>query len=435
MPISIPSVWMRILGKCLAKHSADRGAQLQPLQVGVRVANAPEQVVFLVRGALAMHKGSVLVKADLRNAFGSIHRTAMLGALLKSEDCAGMQYFLAVNGDASTIRWTRTDDDTSETLSYQRGVAQGDPMSPLFFSEGLHPALQEIAKTKEAYLTISFLDDVFVVGSPTCATSLLEGGAFQAALNQHGTGLTLNTDKTLVYDPWHVHEARKSHPLGSLKAETKGTTILGAYVGDRDFILEELKKRLGEVEKLCKKLVDPEFNLEPQHAYAILRYCVTSKVNHLWRTTPPSVSKSMALRMDDLVWKTTAMIAGLPPDEGTWGKLGVREERARTIAALPFSLGGLGLGCALRNATTGHLAGFSACLKLTKHHHAEIHDWWLAKLQAREDKAPASHQNGGVLRTRGHQQDRLQARQLSRYSRAARDEQRETPAKYHIPLC
>ena len=135
-PIAVGEVVRRLVGKVLCMSLREEARDyLQPLQLGVGVKAGTEAAVHASRQWLhrnAGHVDKVLVKLDLRNAFNSVDRAAVLSAvrshLPEAACCADWCY-----GRSSRLRFG---DHVVESAA---GVQQGDPFGACVFRPGLAP--------------------------------------------------------------------------------------------------------------------------------------------------------------------------------------------------------------------------------------------------------------------------------------------------------
>ena len=96
-----------------------------------------------------------LLKLDFKNAFNTIMRDRVLEKVKENIP----DYLLHVSG---TFLNPTTLFCGDETISFNNGVQQGDPLEPMLFCL----VVDELAKSLESPLNLSYLDDATLGGSP-----------------------------------------------------------------------------------------------------------------------------------------------------------------------------------------------------------------------------------------------------------------------------
>ena len=159
-PIAIGSIYRRLAARIAAKHAATKLApRFRPVQLGVGVAGGAESAVHAVREYVAhhttdQHSNRILVKIDVKNAFNTIKRKAVLSEVHAM--CPEI-FNLALQSYGS-----RTPLFYGNRIIYSSsGVQQGDPLGPLGFALGINRAARNV--TSE--LNVWYLDDGTLGGS------------------------------------------------------------------------------------------------------------------------------------------------------------------------------------------------------------------------------------------------------------------------------
>eukprot|EP00971_Amphidinium_carterae_P222578 4417865-Amphidinium_carterae.1 len=127
----------RLVGKMLLPRVQDSvTSHLHPIQLGVGTPMGCEAVAHTVRqwrGRNANHATKALAQVDLSNALNEIDRAAFRGAVRRV--CPGLTPFVDMcYGSPSNLRLQ------NQCIHSARGVQQGDPLGPVLYALGMHPA-------------------------------------------------------------------------------------------------------------------------------------------------------------------------------------------------------------------------------------------------------------------------------------------------------
>ncbi|CAI7839188.1 unnamed protein product [Closterium sp. NIES-53] len=136
------------------------------------------------------HPNSLVLQADIANAFNSISRQAIATAL-QEPSLSSLQPFVKLTyGNPSRLHLDVS--FGSEPLTSERGVRQGDPLGPLLFAAGIHPSLREKAEAHPDVLCLAYADDVTFLGEQHATVAVFT--YFTSKLQQ--LGLTHNPQKS-----------------------------------------------------------------------------------------------------------------------------------------------------------------------------------------------------------------------------------------------
>ena len=226
---------------------------------------------------------------------------------------------------------------------------------PLFFSLGMRSALVAVkAKLKEGERLFAFLDDVYVI----CTSSrvlqvfqLLEAELYSKA------HISVHQGKTQIWnrggqEPSGAAEltaaARMEKPEAvvwrgdpMLSLADQGLIVLGAPVGQPEFVQARLVEKSGQHQKLLQMI--PHLQ-DVQAAWLLILYCAAPRANFLLRTVLPELTSEFARNHDEQLVQCLSRVlqAESFPTEVKIGK------------SMPLTLGGLGIGGAVG---TPHLEG------------------------------------------------------------------------------
>jgi hypothetical protein len=311
---------------------------------------------------------------DYLNGFCTVRRSKILKELMRRKDYAKIAFFLQWYAEDPGVLFHHENGEV-ETLSVGQGVDQGGALSPFFFSIAVHGVLEEINKMDGVHVAMGFLDDLFMTTSPETSKVLTVDGKVDALLEEEETGLKVNPGKTVVFDPWSELREGRDEDLEELlqrKVETGGIEILGAPLCGQDtgWLNDFLAVKVAGLKPLLERVTF----LEPQHAFHVLRHCVSSKLNYLWRSVPSHIAAGYASQADDLIWETICSILAVPEDPDMRASMGFNLPRARRIMFLPTGMGGGGFNSASRSIAGACTAGISAALKGVD---TACRDWWV----------------------------------------------------------
>ena len=184
-----------------------------------------------------------------------------------------------------------------------------------------------------------YLDDGEVVGSKQAL------GEVWDLLTREGEprGLFLSREKSEVFCP--LHDPTDQDPLsrGVTRAEEGGIKLLGAPIGDDQYVEEVLRRRLESMRSLVAELHTLE---DPHIEYTLLRSCFSfPKFAFALRTVDTSDHPDILQDFDLVVKEGIEGILGAPLPPLQWDQ-----------ASLPLSLGGLGLRRAAKHGAAAYLA-------------------------------------------------------------------------------
>ena len=353
-PIVCCDSWLRLLSKCVVEEEQRTLANhLVPLQVGVGTPGGTELVIHSVRAALDQNKDWCAITIDCRNAYGSIHRSAIhnqLDHLTQVTRTSLVQKYFQLFAEPSSPILTRG----SLRLKASQGVFQGDPLSPLLFSIGLDPVLKAVNRqlllADPNAIMFAYLDDVTLVGPPEAvfpAFSQFSDLALQS-------GLQVNNDKTKVLDTNSSPEIAALANHFSLPPPESAIQILGTAVG-----LPEGEKSLS-TSSINKEMYDNLKRLpDKQSRLLLLRHWLSKVTNHFARTLPPSSSLPSLNHHDKLVMDVLRTITDSEANEIT--------PQLRQEISLPLRLGGLDVGQLSERRHICYLASCALAISTWQH--------------------------------------------------------------------
>ncbi|CAI7880563.1 unnamed protein product [Closterium sp. NIES-54] len=342
-PIAIGECLTRLAAKAAQSAMGEAAREFfLPLQYGVAVPGGAETVIHAARAYLDAHPTSMVLQADIANAFNSVSRQAIATALQDPALSPLLPFVKLTYGNPSQLLLDVN--FNSEPLRSERGVRQGDPLGPLLFAAGIHATLRDTATTHPDVLCLAYADDVTLLGN--AADTVAAFNHFTSNLTQ--LGLAHNPGKCAA---WSRTAAEINQlPLG-VPFSQDGVQLLGSFVGPDRGAAQFLSGQLREMAKPLPLLE----KADPQVASLLLTRCISRRVAYLTRTTPlrllPRDTWSQR-GMDLLTTLLTACGIRVPTHRA-------EQSRVWAQASLPPSLGGIGITDPLIEGVYGYTASFT----------------------------------------------------------------------------
>ena len=251
-------------------------------------------------------------------------------------------------------------------------------MSPAFFSLALHRALEEAnARLQPGEALIAYLDDVYILTRPERTRA-----AFDTVTQviENTAGIRPNLGKCAC---WNARAGEAPPGIAELGSEEdkvwrgdgpeaeRGLIILGNPVGTAEFVRTQAQQRMEKEQGLLDWL--PKMG-DLQCAWLLLALCATPRANHVVRALPPTQAREYAAEHDSRIWNTLQQLLGHAPHRD-------RARRARTLAALPGRLGGLGLRSAERTSPAAYWASWADALEVIRQRRPNEAAAFLAELE------------------------------------------------------
>lgn len=184
-------VLRRLTSKVLQRvYSDPLRDTLAPLQMGIGVKGATEQIGRKLHRILKASPGSFVLQIDLSNAFNSVDRQAIQLALssLHPELLPRLEF---THLQPSPLFCGE------EILESQRGTQQGDPLGPAFFALAVHSTISSAAASEGTEWQVWYLDDGLLVGTAESLLRVLETLTSRFS----DLGLKVNLTKCKLWSP------------------------------------------------------------------------------------------------------------------------------------------------------------------------------------------------------------------------------------------
>ena len=281
-----------------------------------------------------------VLKLDFRNAFNSIRRDKMLGAV--REHAPELYPFVfSAYSSPSSLYWG------DKTIQSAEGVQQGDPLGPLLFCLCIHRMCSRL----ESELSLFYLDDGTLGGNVDNLTHDLE------VVEREGAeiGLRLNMEKSeIICANPNTTDSILSSLRGAQVVEPTKATLLGSSIGDVHSISDVLTMKIG----MLKRMGDRLEQLSAQDAILLVRHSFAlPKLLYNLRTSPCFLSPVLQ-EYDKLLQAIMGRITNIhfTDDDPAWAQ-----------ATLPVKMGGLGIRSAVQLAPSAFLASAAASSDLVHH--------------------------------------------------------------------
>ena len=296
------------------------------------------------------YPNKVFLSFDLSNAFGALRRDKMLAAL--REQCPQLYPLVYTMWGNSTEAWLPGEDGPTKAYS-DRGIWQGESLSPALFALAMSRALKELElNTRNKHgitiITRAYLDDVLIIVEAEHAEWVVN--EFSRIMASYGWILNHTKSQSYIPRDCDIHSQQLALRNWGGVTETRmglkllGKTIedgVGLYLGPASWVARGAKERAAKTKKLCQALRDwmddPDDSEHTAHiSWLIIRHCATAALAFDMRILGKEHVLMAAQEVDAEILKTLAKI--LRHDAST-----PIPERATKQLYLPAWLGGGGI--------------------------------------------------------------------------------------------
>jgi hypothetical protein len=352
-PIAVGETLRRLVAKlALSASECEFRDYLEPTQVGVGTRYGSESIIHVVRQYMGRHGNDgnrVVVLLDIENAFNSIDRNAIMRSVRRVNPAlaawADMCY-----GSQSTVLLD------SVVLTSDRGVQQGDPAGPAFFSACIQEDILDArANTEQAYpgkidWVAFYLDDGVVGGSADAVQHFVQ----QLSCRLARKGLSFNIGKCEVVPTAREACTFDRSMFAGMAWRGDGCfKLLGAPFGSAEHCKHVVSKR---VDKAIKLLNAASEHSNVQCGLLLVRHCASfCRLAYVCRVTPPNLVAECTAAFETAIRGSVSTLIG--------GSMGEREWAA---AGLSIREGGLGLRHPTAHASASYCASFLNCRRLCR---------------------------------------------------------------------
>ena len=321
------------------------------IQYAVGARGGSEAAVHVLQTAIETGGPDVCMFApDLRNAFGTVRRAAILTELYKHD---------ALRPIAKLARWVLErpsplylqgqDGRVAHVFLGGEGIKQGGSLGPLLFSLGTISILRQVKDAHPHLRIAAIMDDAAMVGIPEDVVP----AARQLKQLLTADALEMQPEKTTFL--WPHTDRPPPNLLSDAAREFGWQTKLGAMVhlgapiglgvARAALTNEHIRAVIEEHTKFFQMLIHPQ--MSAQVAVLLLQASAAPRMNYITRTLPPGGDTGTLLRLfDERARDTLFTICQI--NENDLGSNPIMQ------TSLPVSIGGMGL----RRTSTTHDAAF-----------------------------------------------------------------------------
>jgi hypothetical protein len=275
----------------------------------------------------------VVIKLDIRNAYGSTFRSKIL-EMLKKELPHLVRSFLVTYLGATKVKFPNM-----EEVDMMEGLIQGDPMAPAYAQLMYSACCSKVRNSMQALkLIMSFFDDTTIVENDfdLALEAIIK---LREAFEEIGCEVELSKSILFATTPLSETQISQCEEMG-LEITMDGLLLLGSPVGTSEFIQSHLHDHsqgiLRKLELLSQAeelgFVNKSYDAV-QGLYQLVRDCGNQLGKHLLRTTNPIFTVPAFADVDEA---TTRLVAQM---------FDIMEITPYITAriSLPGSLSGLGI--------------------------------------------------------------------------------------------
>ena len=229
-PITLGPILCRLYHRILAER-VERHYRISERQKAFRRGDGLAENCYILRTVIddrkARCQATNIAFIDVSKAFDSVsHESIFLAAASAGIPDPLVDYVRSVYGGLRTR--IRANGELSEVIAVNRGVRQGDPLSPVLFNAVIDLALRHmdpeigVKVDSERLSCLAFADDLVLLASTPQGLQKQFSGV-ERALCRSGLALNVGKSATLRLD---VHGKRKRwacNPVGFLKCRNGGT--------------------------------------------------------------------------------------------------------------------------------------------------------------------------------------------------------------------
>ena len=341
----------RLVSRTIAQQVSEVvEAGTAPFRHALSTRSGSECVAHALQALCEQDPTATVVSVDGIGAFDLVSRGAMLQGLRRTAPHV-VPFVRQFYGSPSIFSW-ESDDGVTHHIPQGEGGEQGDPLMPMLFALGQHPALVAALRRLHAGERLfAYLDDVYVV-----TTSDRVGAVFTILSEElwRHSRIRFHGGKTQVWNAAGIRppacdeldrvaqaedpEAPSVWRGGDLPLALQGIKVLGTPLGQDEFVEAHLARTSQSHETLLDRI--PMLS-DVQSAWALLLHCANARATYLLRVVTPEMVQRFAEGHDRGLWRCLSTILGVHPEQC--------DPAAKDAPTLPLSLRA-GWACAVQSA-------------------------------------------------------------------------------------
>jgi len=384
-PLAIGDTLLRLMSSIIMQENGQRFAETlrQGGQLAVGTAAAAERSATAT--ALDFQAGLHTLQLDIKNAFPSISRKAVLLAIAKHHpDLLGFFTQTYLNSDAHMLLCL--DNGAVDDITHTTGIRQGDAMATTWFALGQHECLVSYNAAAEQQESprraSSYADDTKIaVGSGIFSQQLLDSFV-QLQADFKAVNLELQVAKSFALpgagvivsaaEQQRLQQSGFTLQGGAVGDHRRGFITLGVPVGNTEYQQQQLMLKVAPHSKVMAA-AEAVMSLplpSPKTSFCLLTSCVIPMLSYAARTTPPELALAAFTEFDTATQYHAERIMGLQPREVTYQQAtsGGGPPPLRLSAAavaqlrMPTRAGGAGVSSVVEASQPAFVAAMAAVL-------------------------------------------------------------------------
>jgi hypothetical protein len=316
-PIGIKIIYQRIATNLILQPIyVELRSMFKNLQFGLDKLGT-EKIIHSITNLHKYDNTLDIFLMDGNNAFQNLSRIETL-LLLKDSFPSQFNFFHSYLSSVTNV-WFMSKEAPIQNIPQGEGVTQGDTAGSALYSLGTLPLATQVKEiltedNRKDNMGYNFL--YFDDHSAVAHTEKMKKAVTHVQSRGPKFGYTLNPGKCVMLlgkcstlhealekkEYWKsiglLSENIKIHPDNFIESSQYendsyyGAKLLGSFIGTDSFIKLQLEQKIRELESVKNDLIN---NLDSfQNRMLLFRNCYSLKVNHIFRTLPPHITKQFA---------------------------------------------------------------------------------------------------------------------------------------------
>ena len=326
-PISIPGVFRKLISKVMMKYySHDMKKDLAKYQLGVGTPFSSETIITTIQdtidACIVNSDNACIVQLDLSNAYNRVDRNKLIQWMIDREYKLPVIQYIHSMFDKEKLIFYK--DNIPKEISNNRGVAQGEIMSPLLFSLYLSDAMKDTQRVADEYIynnnsstssssitdntvikngvphIMSYLDDIFIIAPNTEIGSLMTANIVNR-LNEKNMITNFDKCNSMVINNGKIYtESKLNIPMDRESNMTIATScklkVLGTMISlNQEDVDNYFINKANDTVRILMRSI----HLHYQTFLLLVRMCISSRLIHLTKTM--KISNKLITDFDQIV--------------------------------------------------------------------------------------------------------------------------------------